>query len=133
MDTRSLDVTISGVGTVIDDTTVVSVAMDVGPNVFVGLNVGAVIIAVGAYVVVGANVGPCDCDGGDVVVGDHVGQGVGKPVGRNVVVGAHVGIVVVVVVTTGGGTAVSIGVRLAPPPFPSSPAILFRSGRCRNP
>ena len=76
----------------------------------------------------GADVGTCDCDGGDVLVGDHVGQGVGKPVGRNVVVGAHVGIIVVVV-TTGGGI---IGVRSAPP-FPSSPAILFRSGRCRNP
>ena len=76
----------------------------------------------------GADVGTCDCDGGDVLVGDHVGQGVGKPVGRNVVVGAHVGIIVVVVTTRGG----IIGVRSAPP-FPSSPAILFRSGRCRNP
>ena len=28
------------------------------------------------------------------MVGDHVGQGVGKPVGRKVVVGANVGIVV---------------------------------------
>ena len=62
MDTRSLDVTISGVGTVTDSVVVVTTGYNVGPiavgaKVKVGDNVGVVSIAVGAKVAVGDIVG----------------------------------------------------------------------------